>query len=107
MRHRPPAGASYWQPAERPDEPDVPDNEKPDRSRAVLVLGVVSLLVGPLGIVAWALANRCLHGIAAGQLDPSGEVNARAARVLGIVATCMFLLKLFALLPLYVFAFGG
>ena len=67
----------------------------------------IAVAIVALNTLAWALANRCLHGIAAGQLDPSGEVNARAARVLGIVATCMFLLKLFALLPLYVFAFGG
>jgi hypothetical protein len=105
-----PTTAGYWQPAPRPDDgdepPEQPDPDGPDRSRVILALGIVALFIGPLGIVTWALANRALHAVEAGQLDPCGEVNLRAARVLGILATCMFLVKLFALLPIYVFVFG-
>jgi hypothetical protein len=100
MRHTAVGSMSYWQPPARGFDPDPPDHDLPDRSRLALTVGIVSLLVGPLGIVAWALADACLKGIANGQLDPAGEGNARAAKVLGIVATCMFLVKLASLLPL-------
>lgn len=111
MRRRrfPPArwpAAEYWQPAARPDPPDGPDADGPDRSRLVLALGIVSLLVAPLGIVAWVVGNAFLRAIAEGRMDPAGESNARAGRLLGIIATCLFALKLAALLPVLAGVFG-
>jgi hypothetical protein len=84
-RVRPDRPWARWQPAARPDGPDGPDG--PDRSRLVLALGIVSLVLAPLGLVAWAAGNACLRAIADGRMDPAGEPNARAGRMLGIIAT--------------------
>ena len=73
----------HWQPAGRPAESDPPEFDRPDRSRVALTLGVVSLLFAPLGVIAWAFASSCLRAIDEGRMDPAGESNARAGRVLG------------------------
>jgi hypothetical protein len=96
----------YWQPPARFPDPDPPESDRPDTSRVALALGVVSLLFAPLGVVAWAFASSCLKAIADGKMDPAGETNARAGRVLGIIATCIFLLKFAVLVPLYVYTHG-
>ena len=98
--------AVYWQPAARPDPPDGPEADGPDRSRLVLALGVVSLLFTPLGVVAWTAGNACLRAIAEGRMDPAGEPKAQAGRLLGIIAVCLFALKLAALLPVLAGVFG-
>lgn len=98
-----------WQPAGRlpgPD-PDPPDSDRPDRSRVALALGIVSLLIAPLGVIAWAFASACLRAIEEGRMDPAGESNARAGRVLGIIATCLFLFKLAVFLPVYRLVYGA
>src|SRR5579883_2278356 len=91
------SGTRLWQPAARLPDPDPPESDRPDRSRVALALGIVSLVIAPLGLVAWAFASACLRAIEEGRMDPAGESNARAGRVLGIIATCLFLLKLSAL----------
>ncbi|CAN5251086.1 hypothetical protein BH11PLA2_BH11PLA2_37680 [soil metagenome] len=70
------------------------DDSQTDRARWVLALGVVSLLVGPLGFFAWMAGNACLKAISDGRMDPTSESNARAGRLLGIIAICMFAIKL-------------
>lgn len=99
-------GIQRWQPAGRPDPPDGPDSHGPDRSRLVLALGLVSLVIAPLGVIAWVAGNACLRAIAEGRMDPIGEANARAGRLLGIIATCMFAVKLAALVPFLAGVFG-
>jgi hypothetical protein len=86
-----------WQPALQRPEPDDDGYDRTDRTYLALVLGVISLLFGPLGIIAWAVSDDCLRAIAAGRMDPAGEANARAGRVLGIVAMCMFIAKVIGL----------
>jgi hypothetical protein len=93
----------FWQPAGRPADLDPPESDRPDRSGLALALGVVSLLIAPLGVVAWAFASCCLRAIAEGRMDPAGESNARAGRVLGMIATGLFLLKVTVFVPVYVF----
>jgi hypothetical protein len=82
-----------WQPTPHREEPEGDGYGLPDRTRLALVLGIISLLCGPLGLAAWAVGEHCLRAIAAGRMDPSGEANAKAGRVLGIVAMCMFVVK--------------
>lgn len=96
-----------WQATTRPWEPDPPESDRPDRGRVALALGVVSLIFAPLGVVAWAFASSCLRAIEEGRMDPAGESNARAGRVLGIIATCLFLFKLAALVPFLVVVLNG
>jgi hypothetical protein len=75
-------------PAEEPD-----GNENPDRARWVLALGIISLAFGPLGVFAWMAGNAVLKAIDEGRMDPTCESNARAGRLLGLVAMAMFVLK--------------
>jgi hypothetical protein len=107
MRNKPPHSWSvtrYWQPAGRPADFDPPESDRPDRSHMALALGIVSLIFAPLGVIAWAFASSCLRAIDEGRMDPAGESNARAGRVLGIIATCLFVFKVTAFVPLFVFA---
>jgi hypothetical protein len=91
----------FYSPAKPPEPEGSPnENDPPDRARWVLALGVVSLIVGPLGLFAWMAGNSCLNAIADGRLDPTCESNARAGRLLGLVAICMFTFKVTVLLPL-------
>ena len=66
---------------------------KPHRGTAVLVLGILSLVVGCvgmiLGIIAWTMGNTDLREMAAGTMDPSGESNTKAGRICGIIGTCL------------------
>src|SRR5436190_2126616 len=75
-------------------------DDVPDRARWVLALGIVSLVFGPLGLFAWMAGNSCLSAIAEGRLDPTCESNAKAGRLLGLVAMCMFTFKVTVLAPL-------
>lgn len=78
-------------------DPDGPDFDRPDRSQWALVLGLISLLIGPLGIIAWLVGNACLRAMAEGRMDPASEATAKAGRLLGIIATCMFAFKVIVL----------
>src|SRR5262245_58946758 len=79
------------------------DSDAPDRARWVLTLGIVSLLISPLGIYAWMAGNACLKAISDGRMDPTCESNARAGRILGLVAIGMFAFKVTVLLPTAVY----
>lgn len=93
---------SYFQAPSKPLEPEGhgSDGDSPDRARWVLALGVVSLLIGPLGVFAWMAGNACLAAIAEGRLDPTCESNAKAGRLLGIIALGLFTFKVTVLAPL-------
>jgi hypothetical protein len=77
---------------------DGPGDEIPaDRALWVLALGIVSLLIGPLGIIAWMAGNSCLRAIDDGRMDPICESNAKAGRLLGLIAITLFACKFSAL----------
>jgi hypothetical protein len=88
--------AYYWV---APPKPDPDPAEHGNRARIALALGVVSLFIGPLGIIAWAVSSACLREIREGRMDPGGEMNAKCGRVLGIIATCLFAAKLTLFVP--------
>ena len=89
----------------RPADFDGNDYDRADRTRVALVLGIVSLLFGPLGIFAWMVGADCLRAIRAGKMDPAGESLARVGRLLGIIALCMFAVKVTTLTVLFTFVF--
>lgn len=65
----------------------------PEKSQATtaLVLGIFGLICcGPLAIVCWIMANNEIAGIEAGLRSPSNQGTARAARVVGIIGTVLF-----------------
>lgn len=94
-----------WQGTARPSDFDGSEYQRTDRTKVALVLGIVSLLIGPLGLIAWLVGADCLKAIEAGEMDPAGESNARVGRLLGIIAVCMFTVKVTTLTILFTFVF--
>jgi hypothetical protein len=84
---------------------DGRDDTPADRATWVLALGFVSLFIGPLGIIAWMAGNASLLAIQAGRMDPAAESNAKAGRLLGIIAIAMFCIKLVGLSSYLAFHF--
>lgn len=87
----------------RPADFDGNEYDRADHTRLALALGIVSLLIGPLGLFAWMVGADCLKAIRDGQMDPAGESLARLGRLLGIVALCMFAVKVTTLAALFTF----
>ena len=76
----------------------------PSRAEATtaLVLGILGIVCcGSLGIAAWVIANNELQAIASGRRDPINEGTAKAARVVGIVATASIIV------PAFIFTLAG
>lgn len=72
----------------------------PEQTQATtaLVLGIIGIACcGLLGIAAWVMANNELQAISSGRRDPVNEGTAKAARVVGIVATTLIALPLLLL----------
>jgi hypothetical protein len=63
----------------------------PHRGGVVLTLGILSLVLGCLGIIfgpiAWAMGTTDLAEIRAGRMDPEGEGTTNAGRICGIIGT--------------------
>ena len=51
------------------------------------VLGIICCVI--FGILAWVMGQGDLKEMAAGQMDPSGEGMAKAAKILGIVSVVL------------------
>jgi hypothetical protein len=65
---------------------------KESRADLVLFLGILSLFMcGPIGIVAWIIANADLKKIRAGTLSPRKASNLKIGRTLGIVGAVLFI----------------
>lgn len=62
----------------------------PNRGDTILLLGALSLfLCGPLGILAWLMANSDLRNVARGRIDGTRVGLVKAGRVLGILGTML------------------
>jgi TRAP-type C4-dicarboxylate transport system permease small subunit len=82
----------------------VPLPSYPEQSQATtaLVLGILGIVCcGFLGIAAWVIAKNELEAIASGRRDPINEGTAKAARVVGIVATALLIV------PAFIFILAG
>jgi hypothetical protein len=80
----------------------------PEASQAttILVLGIIGLVLCQLlGPVAWVMGNNELQAIDAGRRPPENRGNAKAGRILGIIATV--LLGLGILFLILAFVVGG
>lgn len=62
------------------------------RANVVLVMGVVSLILLPLGPIVWVMAQRVVKDIDVAGYE--GRSAAHAGRVLGMVATALLVLVL-------------
>ena len=67
----------------------------PHRGSVILTLGILGLVVCPLlGIAAWQMGNEDLRHMRYGRMEPSGRDLTSAGRVLGLVATGIFVFQL-------------
>ena len=76
----------------------------PHRGSVILTLGILGLVVCPLlGIAAWQMGNDDLSHMKYGRMEPSGRDLTSAGRVLGMVATAIFVIQI---IILFVFVIG-
>jgi hypothetical protein len=70
----------------------------PHRGSVILTLGILGLVVCPLlGIAAWQMGNDDLSHMRYGRMEPSGRDLTSAGRVLGMVATGIFVIQIIAI----------
>jgi hypothetical protein len=78
-------------------DPEQPAEMHLRESRAdlVLFLGILSLFMcGPLGIIAWTVANSDLKGIRAGTVSPRRTRMLKTGKVLGILGAILFVVAI-------------
>lgn len=105
--------------SQRPREPpgQARGAQQPHRANLILALGILGLvlqfilcgpLAGPLGIAAWVMGNRDLAAMQAGRMIPLGRDTTNTGRLLGIIATCIFLIwvAIFMLAGVWYFMYG-
>src|SRR5262249_13243524 len=67
--------------------------QQPHRGTMILVFGILSLVMGCLGIVfgpiAWTMGNADLVEMRAGRMDPEGEGMTNAGRVCCMIGTIL------------------
>jgi hypothetical protein len=61
-----------------------------------LVLGILSIVLPPVGLVlgpiAWILGQQDMAEIESGRMDPDGESSTSAGRICGIIGTVLNIL---------------
>ncbi len=67
----------------------------PHRGGVILTLGILGLVVCPLlGIAAWQMGNNDLDQMNYGRMETAGRDLTSAGRVLGMVATVIFIIQI-------------
>ena len=70
---------------------------KPHRGTLILVFGILGLVIClPLGIAAWIMGNGDLKQIDAGTMDPSGRSMTNAGKIIGMIATILWIIGIVA-----------
>jgi len=69
---------------------------QPHRGTMILVFGILGLVVCmPLGIVAWVMGSTDLKAMDAGTMDPEGRSITQAGKIIGMIATILYIIGLF------------
>lgn len=77
---------------------------EPDRGTLILVLGILSITICQLcGPFAWMLGNEDMRKIRAGRMNPAGEGNTNAGRILGMIGTLLMVAGLLFFLVFMLF----
>lgn len=70
---------------------------EPHRGTLILVFGILGLVIClPLGIAAWIMGNGDLKQIDAGTMDPSGRSMTNAGKIIGMIATILWIIGIVA-----------
>jgi hypothetical protein len=70
---------------------------KPHRGTLILVFGILGLVIClPLGIAAWIMGSGDLKQIDAGTMDPSGRSMTSAGKIIGMIATILWIIGIVA-----------
>ena len=68
---------------------------QPHRGTMILVFGILGLVVCmPFGIVAWIMGSGDLKSMDAGRMDPEGRGITQAGKIIGMIATILFIIGL-------------
>ena len=88
--------------AEANDEyDDEPHYEEEHRGLLILVLGILSIALGPchvLGVIPWLMGSGDLAKMDEGVMDPEGRTNTKTGKILGIIAFCLFCFNMLILI---------
>lgn len=80
----------------------------PHRGSVILTLGILGLVVCPLlGIAAWQMGNDDLRHMRYGRMDTSGRDLTSSGRVLGMVATGIFVIQVIFICFFVLIALSG
>lgn len=79
---------------------------KPHRGVLILILGILSFVMCGIftAIPAWVMGNGDIKQMDAGAMDPTGRGMTNAGRILGMIATLLYIL--FAVVLVALFALG-
>jgi hypothetical protein len=77
-------------------------NYVPHRGGLILAFGLIGLIGGftglvfpvVFGIIAWIMGNTDIAEIRAGRMDPEGEGMTQAGRIMGMIATILFIVAI-------------
>ena len=89
---------------DRPRRRERAHYDEPHRGGLMLALGIIGLVVCPIvGIAAWMMAANDLKAMDEGRMDPEGRQFTQVGKILGIVATILFIIQMVLLLMYVVF----
>src|ERR1700722_4304046 len=62
---------------------------KPHRGDLMVLLGIISLIVGPpiVSVITWLMSRNDLKEMDAGVMDPAGRSRTKTARLLAMIST--------------------
>lgn len=95
-------GPSRITPATNTDRSPTVPQKTAHRGALVLTLGLVALLLPPLGMLAWALGARDLKAMRQGRMDASGRDGTLIGMILGVIVSLVFVLALIVVAVLLV-----
>jgi hypothetical protein len=74
------------------NSPDEPRKPKPHRGDLMMILGVLSLVVGPpiVSVLTWVMAHKDLKEMDAGTMDAAGRSQTRTARLMAMISTVLW-----------------
>ena len=104
---RPEVGNPFPNPATTPPGSNISEKQwvVAHRGGLILGLGLAGFIIGCplLSIMAWVMGNGDLAQIRSGYMDPSGQSLTQVGRILGIIATVIWIVSLLVVFAVFIF----